>query len=67
MAEQMRAALLPNLPPHWELLDHMGGWQPIEKAWKDDNGDIQVDLPSMNVAYGPNTIVTVRPQPAHPE
>lgn len=64
--ETMRAALLPLLPAHWELRDQLGGWRPIDRAWS-DNGYVYVKLPSINVAYMPNDLVTVRPQPPHPE
>jgi hypothetical protein len=62
------ADALPELPRGtWEILDHMGGWQRIDAARRDQAGDIQVDTPAMNLAYRPDAMVTIRPMPAHPE
>lgn len=57
-----------DLPPGtWELRDHAGAWQHIDRAFRDGHGDIQVDTPAMNLAYRPDDPVTVRPTPPHAE
>jgi hypothetical protein len=50
----------------WELLSS-GAWMPVETVRSGRGGDVLVDVPGMELAYRPATLVWVRPAPPHPE